>query len=240
MPNRVFSSVRRGPEDQTARRAYDLLTDGCGEGVSGPLIVTVEGETVADEAALAEFTRTLGETEGVAFVQPPEPIGDQLAIVTVFPDSSPQDEATAELVDRLRDETIPASGVSSRVGGFTAASVDFSEYLGSRLPLLIGSVLVLSFLLLMAVFRSILVPLKAVLLNLLSIGAAYGVIVAIFQFGWGTDLIGVGKAGPIEAWAPMMLFAIVFGLSTPRSCACCSCRRRWSCSATATGGSRGG
>ncbi|MBP6489114.1 MAG: MMPL family transporter, partial [Ilumatobacteraceae bacterium] len=100
-----------------------------------------------------------------------------------------------------------------KVGGFNAGSVDFADYLGGRLPLLIGGVLIVSFLLLMIVFRSLLVPLKAVIMNLLSVGAAYGVIVAIFQWGWGKDLIGVGKAGPVEAWAPMMLFAIVFGLS---------------------------
>jgi RND superfamily putative drug exporter len=100
-----------------------------------------------------------------------------------------------------------------KVGGFTAGSIDFAAYLGSRLPILIGGVLIVSFLLLMIVFRSLLVPLKAVVMNLLSVGAAYGVIVAIFQWGWGASLIGVGKAGPVEAWAPMMLFAIVFGLS---------------------------
>ena len=99
------------------------------------------------------------------------------------------------------------------VGGFTAGGIDFAEYLGGRLPLLIGAVLILSFLLLMVVFRSLLVPLKAVVMNLLSVGAAYGVIVAIFQWGWGLSLIGVDKTGPVEAWAPMMLFAIVFGLS---------------------------
>ena len=99
------------------------------------------------------------------------------------------------------------------VGGFNAASVDFADYLGDRLPYLIGAVLILSFVLLMVVFRSLLVPLKAVIMNLLSIGAAYGVVVAVFQWGWGASLIGVDREGPIEAWAPMMLFAIVFGLS---------------------------
>jgi RND superfamily putative drug exporter len=116
-------------------------------------------------------------------------------------------------VHALRGTVIPSSGVAAQVTGFTAASVDFSDYLGKRLPFLIGIVLLLSFLLLMAVFRSVLVPIKAVLMNLLSVGAAYGVIVAVFQWGWGAELIGVGKPGPIEAWAPMFLFAIVFGLS---------------------------
>ena len=107
----------------------------------------------------------------------------------------------------------PTTGIDARVGGFNAASVDFADYLGDRLPWLIGAVLILSFILLMVVFRSLLVPLKAVIMNLLSIGAAYGVVVAVFQWGWGASLIGVDREGPIEAWAPMMMFAIVFGLS---------------------------
>jgi RND superfamily putative drug exporter len=138
---------------------------------------------------------------------------DTVALVMAYPTTAPQDEETSNLVHALRNTVIPSTGVEARVGGFTAASVDFSDYLGKRLPYLIGIVLLVSFLLLMAVFRSLLVPLKAVLMNLLSVGAAYGVIVAVFQWGWGASLIGVGKAGPIEAWAPMFLFAIVFGLS---------------------------
>jgi RND superfamily putative drug exporter len=117
------------------------------------------------------------------------------------------------LVKDLRDEIIPSLGVEAMVGGFTAGGVDFADVIGGRMPFLFIGVLSLSFLLLLAVFRSLLVPLKAVILNLLGIGAAYGVIVAIFQWGWGMELIGVDKAGPIETWAPMMLFAIVFGLS---------------------------
>ncbi len=141
------------------------------------------------------------------------PISDDLALVIVYPESAPQDEATSTLVNDLRDEVIPATGVDAMVGGFTAGSTDFAAYLAGRMPWLIGVVLLLSFLLLMAVFRSVLVPLKAVVMNLLSIGAAYGVLVAIFQWGWGRELIGVDKSGPIEAWVPMFLFAIVFGLS---------------------------
>ena len=119
-----------------------------------------------------------------------------------------------------RVSTAVQVGVPVKVGGFNAASVDFSSYLAGRLPYLIGGVLVLSFLILMLVFRSILVPLKAVIMNLLSVGAAYGVIVAIFQWGWGRQLIGVGKAGPVEAWAPMMLLmpALVSTPATSRTC----------------------
>ncbi|MDQ3756980.1 MAG: MMPL family transporter, partial [Actinomycetota bacterium] len=132
------------------------------------------------------------------------------------PTTGPQEEATTALVDRLRNEVLPpaekAAGVDVVVTGTVAVNVDFSDYLASRLPYLFGAVLALSFLLLMMVFRSLLVPLKAVIMNLLSVGAAYGVVVMLFQWGWLGDIINVQPA-PIEPWAPMMLFAIVFGLS---------------------------
>ena len=128
----------------------------------------------------------------------------------------PQDEATQQLVHHLRDDVVPqataGTGLSVNLGGQTASNIDFADVIGRRLPLFIGAVLTLSFLLLLVVFRSLLVPLKAVVMNLLSIGAAYGVIVAVFQWGWGADLLNV-SAAPIEPWVPMMLFAIVFGLS---------------------------
>jgi RND superfamily putative drug exporter len=130
-----------------------------------------------------------------------------------FPTTSAQDQETRQLVQRLRGDTLDNVGAVVLVGGYTAGGIDFSSYIAGRLPILIGAVLILSFLLLMCVFRSLLVPLKAVIMNLLSIGAAYGVIVAVFQWGWGKSLIGVEQTGPIEPWVPMMLFAIVFGLS---------------------------
>ena len=213
------SDTGNQPEKTTVRKAYDLLAEGFGPGVNGPLFVTVQGPTATSPELFDAFLNEISRTENVAFAVP-SPLGENAAVngtpitlAIVYPKSSPQDEATSRLVHTLRDDVIPATGVDAKVGGFTAASVDFADYLGGRLPLLIGAVLVLSFILLMAVFRSLLVPLKAVVMNLLSIGAAYGMIVAIFQWGWGKDLIGVGKAGPIESWAPMMLFAIVFGLS---------------------------
>jgi RND superfamily putative drug exporter len=141
------------------------------------------------------------------------PINDNVALVIVVPTAAPQDAETTSLVHRLRDDIIPASGVDAKVGGATAGSSDFAGYLAERMPLLLGVVLLLSFVLLMVVFRSLLVPLKAVIMNLLSVGAAYGVLVAIFQWGWGSGLIGVDREGPVEAWIPMFLFAIVFGLS---------------------------
>jgi RND superfamily putative drug exporter len=163
---------------------------------------------------LQSFVDTLNATEGVAFAQGmPASQDGSLSLVMAYPTTSPQDAKTEALIRNLRSTVIPKTGVEAKVGGFTAAGVDFADSIGSRMPFLFLGVLSLSFLLLMAVFRSLLVPLKAVIMNLLSIGAAYGVIVAIFQWGWGMNLIGVGKAGPIESWAPMMLFAIVFGLS---------------------------
>jgi RND superfamily putative drug exporter len=165
------------------------------------------------EAQLAGVTQALAADPEVQVASPPLPATESLVIWRVVPKGAPQDASTTELVHRLRDDVVPSTGVEVDVSGFTAAAVDISDYLGARLPIFIGAVLLLSFLLLMVVFRSILVPLKAVIMNLLSIGAAYGLIVAIFQWGWGGDLIGIGSTGPIEPFVPMMLFAIVFGLS---------------------------
>jgi RND superfamily putative drug exporter len=214
-----FPDAGNRPETDTTRRAYDLLSAGFGPGFNGPLLLAAETPNgPADRAALERLAGVLSETPGVAFAT--APIASQAgtaAILQVAPATSPQDEATTDLVHRLRDDVIPAaiagSGVDVKVSGGTAVAVDFADYTSERMPLFFGAVLVLSFLLLMAVFRSLLVPLKAVVMNLLSIGAAYGVIVAVFQWGWGASLIGVGKEGPIEVWVPMMLFAIIFGLS---------------------------
>lgn len=208
-----FGDYGNSPKDSTVRKAYDLIAEGFGPGFNGPLVIAVSGDAVTDQAQMSEFVGKLQQLDNVRYAGA-VPLGsDSVGLVTVYPNSAPQDEATSDLVHYLRDEVIPATGVDAKVGGFTAAGVDFSDYLSKRLFVLIGVVLVLSFLLLTAVFRSVLVPLKAVLMNLLSVGAAYGVIVAVFQWGWAADLIGLGKAGPIEPWLPMFLFAIVFGLS---------------------------
>jgi RND superfamily putative drug exporter len=208
-----FGDDGNDPKSSDVRKAYDMMSEGFGPGFNGPLYIVVTGDTVTNKDALAKFAGTLRTTPGMAFAGVAPMKSDTVALVMAYPTTAPQDEATSNLVHNLRNTVIPSTGVEARVGGFTAASVDFSDYLGKRLPYLIGIVLLVSFLLLMAVFRSVLVPIKAVLMNLLSVGAAYGVIVAVFQWGWGASLIGVGKAGPIEAWAPMFLFAIVFGLS---------------------------
>ena len=206
-------------EWQTARRAYDLLAKGFGPGFNGPLTLVAEpapGEPF-DPEALSAVTEALRADPDVVFVSEPVPATESITLWRVVQEGSPQAAQTADLVHRLRSDVLPAaigdSEMSVNVGGFTAIGVDLSEYFGERIFLFIGAVLLLSFILLMAVFRSLLVPLKAVIMNLLSIGAAYGIVVAIFQWGWGADLIGVGRAGPIDPFVPMMLFAIVFGLS---------------------------
>src|SRR5206468_9423900 len=156
--------------------------------------------------------------DGVVFaVTPRMNAAGDAAVMPVFPKTSPQDRKTISLIHHLRNDVLPqataGTDIKAHVGGITAAFDDVSTLLEARLPLFIGLVLLLSFLLLMVVFRSILVPLKAVVMNLLSIGAAYGLVVAVFQWGWGGSVIGIGEGGPIEPFIPMMMFAIVFGLS---------------------------
>jgi RND superfamily putative drug exporter len=208
------------PEELTTRRAYDLLSEGFGPGFNGPLILVAELSGPQDLEALGSVTGAVQATPGVAFVSPPfpnDPTNPTAAVVTVYPTTSPQDEATESLVRRLRSDVIPGAevgtGLDVLVGGFTAGGIDFTILSGDRLPLLIGAVIAVSFLLLLVVFRSLVVPIKAAIMNLLSIGAAYGVIVAVFQWGWLGELVGIGEPGPFEAWAPMMLFTILFGLS---------------------------
>ncbi|MFP5489781.1 MAG: MMPL family transporter, partial [Acidimicrobiia bacterium] len=206
------------PVSTTHRRAYDLLAEGFGAGFNGPLLVTVDLGDSGDAAVLDRISAALGTDPGIAAVSPADinDLGDT-AVITAIPTTKPQDEATSDLVHRLRDTTIPqattGSDASALVGGPTAGFIDQSDKISARLPWFIGVVVALSFLLLMTVFRSILVPLKAALLNLLSIGAAYGVVVAVFQWGWGRSLVGLDEAVPIASFVPMMMFAILFGLS---------------------------
>jgi RND superfamily putative drug exporter len=216
-----FADAGNRPTKDTTRRAYDLISRGFGAGFNGPLLLAAETpDGRADVAALQRLSDALNDgVPGVEFAGAPQandPDNPTVAIMQVFPITDPQAKETADLVTRLRDEVIPSvvgSEVAVKVGGLTAAADDFASYTAARLPLFMGAVLLLSFLLLMLVFRSLLVPLKAVIMNLLSIGAAYGVVVAVFQWGWGASLIGVGRSAPIEAWAPVFIFAIVFGLS---------------------------
>jgi RND superfamily putative drug exporter len=206
------------PTSFTTRRAYDLLSEGFGPGFNGPLLLASKVTSPDQIAAANRLSEAIKATPGVAAVSPAivSPNGTGV-LLQVVPTGSPQDQSTTELVHRLRDVVVPSStagnGMNVNVGGQTAIGVDLADTLGQRMPYMFLSILLLSFVLLMLVFRSLLVPLKAVIMNLLSIGAAYGVIVAIFQNGWFKNLVGIGKQGPIEAWVPMMLFAIVFGLS---------------------------
>jgi RND superfamily putative drug exporter len=214
-----FTDAGNDPAGTQTRQAYDLLSKGFGPGFNGPFLLAIELPPDRNHNVdLANLETAISATSGVASVAPAvtNPAGTT-AIMRVYPRTAPQDEATSSLLHHLRQDVIPqataASGAKVYVGGFAALTDDFSNLLGQRLPLFIGVVILLSFLLLMAVFRSILVPLKAAIMNLLSVGAAYGVIVMIFQFGWGKDLVGVGKEGPIQAFLPIMMFAILFGLS---------------------------
>jgi RND superfamily putative drug exporter len=201
----------------TTRKAYDLLAQGFGDGFNGPLLVVAQLGQNGDTGALDRLATTLRETPGVASVAAPAlNSARDTATLFVYPTTSPQSEATTELVQHLRGDVLPAAaqatGTSVFVGGATATQVDFSSVLGDKLPLFIGIVVLLSALLLLVVFRSLLIPLQAAAMNLLSIAASLGVVVAIFQEGWLAGLIGV-EPGPIDAFIPVLVFAIVFGLS---------------------------
>jgi putative drug exporter of the RND superfamily len=211
------SDASNDPASQTTHRAYELLAQGFGQGFNGPLLVVAKVPHGGGNASVEELRSTVAATPGVAAVAPARlnPAGE-VATLTVYPQSSPQAYATTQLVSHLRHTVVPPvaarTGMTVYVGGVTAGAVDFASTLGSKLPLFIGVVVLLSALLLMVVFRSLVIPLQAAVMNLLSIGAALGVIVAIFQWGWLGSVTGL-QPGPIEAFIPVMLFAIVFGLS---------------------------
>jgi RND superfamily putative drug exporter len=214
-----FSDEGNLPKSTTTRRAYDLLATGFGPGSNGQFLLTARvpsDTTTADLAPVGEAVRKDPDVEDVLGAFLNDASHPQAAVWQVIPKTAPQDAATSALVRRLRDHVLPpveeVMGTHVIVTGGVAADVDFSDYLTARLFVFFGAVLAVSFLLLMAVFRSLLVPLKAVIMNLLSIGAAYGVVVAIFQWGWLGDIVKVAPA-PVEPVVPMMLFAIVFGLS---------------------------
>lgn len=205
-----FADAGNDAPAKTSRQAYDLLAEGFGPGFNGPLFVVADG---GGTQSASEVGRALAGTPGVAAATPQSPTDDDsVATVMVFPDSAPQAQETSELVDRLRTDVLPplAEETGSRllVGGSTAATEDFASTVADRMRLFVAIVVGLSALLLLLVFRSVLIPLKAALLNLVSIGAALGVITLVFQEGW----FGV-QEGPIEAFIPVMIFAIVFGLS---------------------------
>ena len=214
-----FADASNDPEGTTTKEASDLLTEGFGPGANGPLIVITELPEGADVQGLQSVGNPFEDVDGIAQVTGPIPNDPQqptAVLWQIVPETAPQDEATSDLVHHLRDDVIPQIdaklGTELKVTGPVAANIDFSDYLAQRIWYFYGAVLLLSFLFLMVVFRSVLVPATAVVMNLLAISAAYGIVVAVFQWGWGGDLLGTAP-GPIEPFIPMMLFAIVFGLS---------------------------
>ena len=214
-----FADESNYSAETTTRRAYDLLVDGFGPGANGPLLVVAEVSGSSQMAELNGLAQALAGTDGVAFASPPipnSPLAPTAAAIEVRPATGPQAPETEALVGRLRGTVIPAAtagtGLEPAVTGLVAVKADVSDFLRSRTAVFFIAVLGASFLLLMAVFRSLVVPLKAVIMNMLSIGAAYGVLVAVFQWGWLGGLVGI-EPGPIEPFMPMMLFAVLFGLS---------------------------
>jgi len=204
------------PPGRTERRAYDLVTEGFGPGTNGPLVIAVDPG--AEPGALDRLVAAVSADAGIASVAPPQvDPATGIAAVLAFPTTGPQERATADTVVRLRRTVVPSAVAAGParvyIGGAAAHLADVGRRVNDRLPLFVATVLALSFVLLMLVFRSVLVPLKAVLLNLLSIGASYGVLVMVFQWGWGGAVIGLESTVPVVSFIPMFLFAILFGLS---------------------------
>ncbi|MFH0518892.1 MMPL family transporter [Streptomyces sp. M41] len=209
------------PTSFTDRRAYDLMTDAFGAGSNGPLTIVIDQSSVPDSQRsdlASKAQQALDDESGTSFVTPLAPTQDgDVLLGTVYSSTSPQNANTTDLTNRLVDHTLPdaLSGADAKgyVTGTTAAQVDFRDIVASRLPLIIGVVVALAFLIVLAVFRGVLVAVKAAVLNVLSIAASYGVVVAVFQWGWGGPALGVHGKVPIESYVPMMMFAIIFGLS---------------------------
>jgi putative drug exporter of the RND superfamily len=213
-----FPDAGNDPPDTMTRQAYDLMTEGFGPGVNGPLVIAAELPTPEAEADIQSLAQTFEREEGVDFVADPV-VNDAgtAAIVTVIPTTSPQDEETTDLVQHLREDVIPqalsGTGVDAHVGGITAALDDQSEHITDRMPVFIAGVVGLSFVLLLVAFHSPLISLKAAIMNLLSVGAAYGVMTLVAQGGGISELIGIDHEVPIAPFLPVMMFAILFGLS---------------------------
>ncbi|MER5179998.1 MMPL family transporter [Streptomyces sp. NPDC002896] len=206
------------PEPSTTRQAYDLIAEGFGPGVNGPLALVTRVDDAEDRLALDNLDRTLRSTEGVASVSPVTyNSGDDTAYLTVVPDSAPQSKRTSDLVDRLRDDVLPraetGTGLDLHVGGVTASYDDFADVIVGKLPLFVSVVIGFGCLLLLLAFRSIGIPLKAAAMNVAAVASAFGVVIAIFQWGWGSEFLGLGRAGPIEPFLPVIMVSVLFGLS---------------------------
>jgi len=224
-----FFSIRLGsadagsdPANSTTRKAYDLLAKGFGPGYNGPLQLVAQVDSNQQKAAFAAVAEKVSQTPGVVGSTKPTILPGvdghaPVAIANIYPKGSPQAVSTSDLLQTVRDQVVPAAakgtGLNVLVGGTTAIFADFSQILSNKLPLFIGIVVALSFLLLVLVFRSLLIPLTAAVMNGLSAGAAFGIVTAVFQFGWGASLLGIDGTGPIEAFLPVLMFPIIFGLS---------------------------
>lgn len=212
------SDQGNNPATSTTRKAYDLLAEGFGPGMNGPLTVVARLGGPGDRVAVEALTESLRTTRGVAAAGPAVfNRGGDTAVVTVVPDSSPQSRATSELVDRLREDVIPRAGqdgaLQVHVGGVTAGYDDFAEVIVGKLPLFVGVVIALGCVLLLLAFRSIGIPVKAAAMNVAAVASSFGVVVAIFQWGWGSEPLGLGSAGPIEPFLPVIMVSVLFGLS---------------------------
>jgi putative drug exporter of the RND superfamily len=206
------------PATSTTRKAYDLLAEGFGPGVNGPLQIVAQSSNAADRVATGQLTDTLRGTPGVVSATSggPQGAGD-VEVITVVPTSSPQSQATSHLIDHLRHEVIPRAeqhtSLRVYIGGETAGYGDFAAVLIGKLPFFGGVVIALGGVLLLVAFRSLGIPLKAALMNMSAVASSFGVVVAIFQWGWGSELMGLGRAGPIEPFLPVIMLSVLFGLS---------------------------
>ncbi|MBB5116810.1 membrane protein [Streptomyces eurocidicus] len=212
------SDQGNNPATSTTRQAYDMLGAGFGPGVNGPLTLVADLDGAADRLAFNRLPEILRHTEGVASVSPSVLSGNgDTGVITVVPTTSPQSRATSDLVERLRGTVLPKAmdhtGVDVQVGGLTASYDDFAGIILGKLPLFVGTVVGLGCLLLLLAFRSIGIPLKAAVMNIAAVASSFGLIVAIFQWGWGSELLGLGGAGPIEPFLPVVMVSVLFGLS---------------------------
>ncbi|MGW3091497.1 MMPL family transporter [Streptomyces sp. NPDC001108] len=212
------SDQGNNPATSTTRKAYDLLADGFGPGVNGPLTIAAQLDGADDRLAMDGLPTTLRTTPGVASVGPVTyNSGGDTAFVTVVPDSAPQSRETSDLVDRLRTDVLPRTAentsLQAHVGGVTASYDDFARIIVGKLPLFVGVVVGLGCLLLLLAFRSVAIPLKAAVMNVAAVAASFGVVVAVFQWGWGSEALGLGSSGPIEPFLPVIMVSVLFGLS---------------------------
>jgi RND superfamily putative drug exporter len=219
------SDAGNDPSNTSTYKAFNMLAQGFGPGFNGPLLIATElprplrpgASAIREAPALPAISEALRNAPDIVAVTPPQlsPSG-RIAVIRAYPRSAPQDQATTDLVNHLRHDVLPPLGarygVSALVGGFTAGSIDFSNVMSSKLPVFIAVVVVLSALLLLVIFRSLVIPLQAAVMNLLSIGGALGVTSLVFQKGWLAGVFGV-STGPVEPWIPVLMFAVVFGLS---------------------------